>query len=238
MRYCKNIANLFLWKYLIMPIDNDREPCRELWWPQCWNQLVGYFDVYLHTRNQLHLQLLFWDTGKTLQTYYFGNFKNAWLSPSKIIVSICRKLSYHIYLLTKNQLHHSFLFLHIFLELLQRCYKFVIVGIFRHVWLCTPKVMLSTCKNFCVYLQAKIQLHPLHISGDIAKICKLLILGTFKHARLHPPKIGSTCNKLNHSLLSWDTTFHRILQFDWLDRILAHNSRIRTSLDMGLAVKY
>ena len=35
----------------------------------------------------------FWDIVKTLQTYYFGNFWNAWPSPSKITVPICRKLS-------------------------------------------------------------------------------------------------------------------------------------------------
>ena len=33
-------------------------------------------------------------------------------------------------------------------------------------------------ENFCVYLQAKNQLHPPLFSGDIAKICKLLIFGT------------------------------------------------------------
>ena len=32
-------------------------------------------------------------------------------------------------------------------------------------------------ENFCVYLQAKTQLHPSCFNGDIAKICKL-ILGT------------------------------------------------------------
>ena len=34
-------------------------PCRKIWCPKYWNQLVGSFGVYLHTKNQLHLKLLF-----------------------------------------------------------------------------------------------------------------------------------------------------------------------------------
>ena len=30
-------------------------PCRKLWCPKCWSQLVVNFDVYLHVQNQLHL---------------------------------------------------------------------------------------------------------------------------------------------------------------------------------------
>ena len=30
-------------------------PCRKLWCPKCWNQLVGNFDVYLHTKKLISL---------------------------------------------------------------------------------------------------------------------------------------------------------------------------------------
>ena len=78
LRYFKNIANLLLWV-----LWECLSPCSKLWCPNWWNQLVGNFDVYLHAK-KLHLQFLFWDIVKALQTCYFGNFGNAWPSPSKL----------------------------------------------------------------------------------------------------------------------------------------------------------
>ena len=93
--HCKNIANFLLWYFenaWLCPSIILVLPCSKLWCLKSWNQLVGNFDVYLHAKNPLHLLLLFWDIVKMLQTCYFGNFGNVWPSPSKIIVSICRKL--------------------------------------------------------------------------------------------------------------------------------------------------
>ena len=50
------------------------------------------FDLYLHAKKELHLELLFSDIVQILQTCYFGYFENAWSCPSLMIVSPCRKL--------------------------------------------------------------------------------------------------------------------------------------------------
>ena len=90
-------------------------PCRKLWFSKCWNQLVGNFDVYLYAKNQLHLQLLFWDIAKTLKTCYFRNFGNAWLSPLwQAFMLICMQISNFV--------------THYFLKILQRNSKLVIFG--------------------------------------------------------------------------------------------------------------
>ena len=135
LRYCKDIANLLLWviwECLIMPTSNDSITLKETLMLKNWNQLVENFDVSLHAKNQLPLQLLFWDIVKTWQTYYFGNFGNAWRSPSKIIVPICRKLSF-----------------------------------------------LSACKKITFTLR---------FFWNIAKICKLLFLGTLDMSGSAHPK--------------------------------------------------
>ena len=74
-RYCKAIANLLIWVIgecltclSIMVVS----PFKKIWWWRC----CRYIDIV-----------------KTLQTFYFGNFGNACPSPSKIIVSIWRRLS-------------------------------------------------------------------------------------------------------------------------------------------------
>ena len=41
-----------------------------------------------------------------------------------------------------------------------------------------PKWYYQLVENFPVHLQAKYQLDPPRFTGDIAKICKLFILGT------------------------------------------------------------
>ena len=97
-------------------------PCRKLWCLQCWNQLVGKFDVYLHSRNQLHLWLLFWDVVESLQTWYFGNSGNAGPFQSKIIVSICGEPSCLTACKKINFITHFFL------KILQRNNKLVILG--------------------------------------------------------------------------------------------------------------
>ena len=91
-RYCKDIANLLLWvlwECLIMTIIMIVWTCRKLWYPNCWNQYVGNSDIYPHAEKKNQFSRFC----KDMQTRYFGNFWNACPFPSKIIVSICRKLS-------------------------------------------------------------------------------------------------------------------------------------------------
>ena len=93
--YCKDIANLLLWvlwECLIITITMSftfswscLSHCRKYWCPKWWNQLLGNFDVYLPQKSQLHLYL-FRDIVKTLQTWFFGNFGNAWPYPSKNLI--------------------------------------------------------------------------------------------------------------------------------------------------------
>ena len=75
-------------------------------------------------------------------------------------------------------------------------------------------------ENFCVYLQAKTQLHLWCFNGDIAKICKL-ILGTLgMPGHTHPMIVFNVYlhakNKLHNSLLSYNIALQKILEFDWL----------------------
>ena len=83
---------------------------------------------------------------------------------TKMIVSIWRN-----FWCSKNQLH-PFCFLLDIMKILQTCY----FGPFEHAWLCTPKVILWTCRKLFVYQQAKSQLHHPRFSGDIAKISNFL----------------------------------------------------------------
>ena len=56
-------------------------------------QLEENFGVYLHASNQIHPSLLSWDIKEILQqTCYFDKFEDAWPKPTKMTVSVCRKL--------------------------------------------------------------------------------------------------------------------------------------------------
>ena len=198
---------------------------------------------------------------KTLQTFYFGNFGNAWLYPSKNLSIIFSKLSclsaykkstaslmlqwnnklvilgnfgmplphtpkmivstWNVYQQAKNKLHPSCFPWDIAKILYTNC-----IWYFGPVWVRTPKVILSSCRK------------PLYLSADKnSTSCPMLLwryckdmqtyFGYFGHAWLHSPKmIVSPCrrlpfyvhakNTLHHLLLSFDITFYRFLQFDWL----------------------
>ena len=70
------------------------------------------------------------------------------------------------------------LILSIFLVILQRYCKFVILIILGKPAYTHPKLYQHPVENFRIYLQAKKQLHPPFLSRDIAKISKFPILGT------------------------------------------------------------
>ena len=58
LKYCKDLLTFYFeyfenaWSCSSIIIVS---PCRKLWSPNCWNQLVGHFDVYLHAKIQLYL---------------------------------------------------------------------------------------------------------------------------------------------------------------------------------------
>ena len=49
-----------------------------------------------------------------------------------------------------------------------------------------PKLHYQFVQNFCVYMQAKNQLHLLRFSGDITKICKLNLGSLCMPGYAHP----------------------------------------------------
>ena len=123
--------------------------------------------------------------------------------------------------------------LHVFLEILRRYCKLIALGTLAMSGYTSPKWYYQFVENFCVYLQAKNQLHPPCFSGDIAKIYKRLILGN-----LGIPCIKLRCLSAYQKQTSSLTSFLRyhILKnpVTWLvDSILANNSRTRILPDMG-----
>ena len=145
----------------------------------CWNQLVGNFDVYLHAKKSTSYLTSFSDIVETLQIYYFGNLGNVWRSPSKIIVSICRKLSRlsvckkstssFMGFFDKLQRYCKLVILGIlvenlclstgkqsrFLKIFQRCANFL----FWVLWVCLPTHTHNDSNNFNSYLHVKNTLH-------------------------------------------------------------------------------
>ena len=68
--------------------------------------------------------------------------------------------------------------LRVFHEILQRCCILVILGTLRMPRYVHLKYNYQPVESFPVCKHAKNQLHPARFHGDIAKIYKLLILGT------------------------------------------------------------
>ena len=83
--------------------------------------------------------------------------------------------TFTVYQQAKNQFH-CLGFPWDIAKVLQNCYS----GYFGHAWLCTNKAIYQLVENVSVNLQTKNQLHYPCSSGDISKICKLLILDTLK----------------------------------------------------------
>ena len=68
-------------------------PCRHLWYPKCWNQLVGNFDVYLHAKKSTSSLASFFRYCKDIVNLLFWELWKGLTISIKIIVSICSKLS-------------------------------------------------------------------------------------------------------------------------------------------------
>ena len=92
----------------------------------------------------------------------------------------------------------NFIF-HLFLGILQKSWKLIILGTLGINVYAYPKWYYQLVKNVCVYLQAKNQLQNSCFSGDNAKICKLLctlktIVSSCRKSLMftHMPKIISS----------------------------------------------
>ena len=153
----------------------------------------------------------FFEKLQALQTCHFGKFGNTCPSLSKITVSICKKLScLSACKKTTSPLTSFFKFCKEIANLL--------FGYLEHAWLRIPKVIISTRRKL-LRLSAckKNQLHSPCFSGDTAKICKLLTLGTLgmltTHLKWQYPLVENidvylhAKRRLHHSLLSSDITF-------------------------------
>ena len=111
------------------------------------------------------------------------------------------------------------------------------------------KKYYQLAQNFSVHLQTKNQLQPPCFSGDIAKICTLLILSTLGMPGCKHPKwcyqlvedfhvYLHAKNKLHHSLFFLRYYILNNPTISLADIILAHTSITRILPDMGLIRKY
>ena len=136
--------------------------------------------------------------------------------------------------------------LRVFLEIIAKIQPTCYYGCFGHIWLSTPKVILSTCKKLsCLSAGIKLTLSPTFFWA-YCKDMQISYFGYFGHAWLCKPKmIVSTCKKrqclsafqkYTSSLTSF-LRYYILKTAIWLaNSILAHNSRNRTLSDMGLVV--
>ena len=113
-----------------------------------------------------------------------------------MIVSIWK--TFNIYQQAKK---NNFI-LHVFLEILQRYCKLVVFGTLGLSGYAPPKWYCCLVRNFCVYLQAKNQLHPPCFCVDIAKICKLILDILSMPVSTHP----------NDSITLWETSIFICIQ--------------------------
>ena len=105
---------LFLKFFLIYHKEKSFQIYSEYAWPNpskifCQKSISEGLHIYQHTKLKIHNSVLLWDIVKTLRTCYFKYFRYAWSHPSKIIVSIYRKVSCSS--TPKYQLHPSLFFL-------------------------------------------------------------------------------------------------------------------------------
>ena len=155
------------------------------------------------------------------KTCYFGKFKHAWPHTPKMIIAIWRNL-WHLSV-RKRSLSSFMLSL--------RYYKDIVNLLFWVLWAClavqTQRDTI-TFRKLSFLLGGKKSTSPNPIL--FCRYCKDMQtthFEYFQHAWLHTPKMIvptwrrfgclSACQNILHlSLLSWDITFSRILQLDWL----------------------
>ena len=146
-----------------------------------------------HAKNQLYLLTSSLRYCKDIANLLFWELQECLIIPIKTIVFICRKPSSSSACKKSTSSPTSFV---------RYCKEIVklllwVIWACLVTWLCTPKVILSTCrKRLCLSASKKATSSP-KFSRDITKICKTSYFGYFGQAWLYTPKmILSTCRKL------------------------------------------
>ena len=113
---------------------------------QMWQYQLQVTLMFIRSKNH-YIVKSYLDIGKSLQTWHFGYIGHEWPSPSKLIVSACRKFWY-LSTWKENQLYTSPLSSNI-AKIMQICY----FGYIRHnAWLWPLKMkVLDFRKLWCVY---------------------------------------------------------------------------------------
>ena len=129
---------------------------------------------------------------------------HAWPHTPKMMLLLWRNLQH----LSAGKKSTSIL--HVFVEILQRYCKLAYFGTLGMCGYVHPKWYYYLVENFCVYLQAKNQLHPPWFYGDIADM--QTFFGYFGHAWLHSPKIIKSEEDFKktwmHGDFLWKTSMH------------------------------
>ena len=159
LRYCKDTANCYFANFenAWLPSSKIKESvCRKLLCLYACNKSTSSLTCFItHWNSKLNI---------------LGNSSmprstlNDSINLKKSLMFICKQKTNFI--------------LSIFLEILQRYCKFVILGTLHKPAYTHLKWYQHLVENFRIYLQAKEQLHPPCFSIYIARICKLPILST------------------------------------------------------------
>ena len=84
----------------------------------------------------------------------------------------------------------------VFLDILQRYYKLVILGTFGEAWLHKPKMIVSSCRKLsCLSAGRRTTSSPMFFGG-YCKDMQSSYFAYFRHVWIHTPKmVKSTCRK-------------------------------------------
>ena len=175
LRYYKDIAHLLLWvlwECLIIIINNDSITFKKT----LILKVLKSTCIHLYTKYQLHLELLFWDIVKILQTCYFEYFENDWSCQSIMIVSLYRKFwspkcwnqlagNFDVYLYTK---HHFPLYL--LFEILWRHCKLALLELWECLTMPIKNHNINLWETFTLICMQKINFITQDIAKEIANL--------------------------------------------------------------------
>ena len=160
--YCKEITNLLFWRFwecLTIPLKIIVSICRKLSCLSACKKLISSLTFFIRYCKEI-ANLLFWLFGHT------------WSHKPKMIAWICKNL-WCLSAVEKSTSSFTFS-----LRYCKDIATLLFLATSSMPSYTNPKWYYNLKENFCVYKQAKNQLHQPYFSGDIAKICKLLILDT------------------------------------------------------------
>ena len=155
-------------------------PWRNLWYPKCWNQLVRNFDIYLHARSQIYLELL-----------------RSCKDIKKLAILGTLGILDHLHQNRSNNLKQAFMLIcmqkvncitHFFLKILQRKANIL----FWVIWACLAIHTWNgsiTLKKPSAFISRQKLNFIFHVFLDIftAKILQTPCFGYFEHVWLRTP---------------------------------------------------